>query len=127
MAGCDRHSLLAMLALALVCMCDAGCSALAVAGPPPNAATYDYVHCTSSRFLPVLDTVAAIGSAVPVAIFAPRRNSGPSAAVFGVIAVAYGASADYGFVATARCADAQDEAESRRRQRAATSSQDALQ
>jgi hypothetical protein len=75
----------------------------------------------------VLDGVAALASAVPVAIFAPRRNGGPTAAVFSVVAVAYGASAGYGFIATARCADAQDEAEARRRQRASTPSQEALQ
>jgi hypothetical protein len=109
----ERRTLRVLIALGSASV--AGCSVLAVAGPPANAASYDYVHCTRSEAAPVVDLLAAAGSGISGAALAANGKNAAPAAIFGVIALAYGASAGYGLITVARCADAQHEAAARRR------------
>ncbi len=96
------------LLLGCALACEPGCSVVFVAGPPANHAELAHVECTTSRALPIVDTVIAglyaVAGASSVADHSPGESSPAyrSVPMFGMAAAA-GASAVYGYARTSDC------------------------
>jgi len=96
------------LLLGCALACAPGCSVVFVAGPPANHAELPHVECTTSRALPILDTVVAGAYGLASAsAAADRAPGGPSSAYRSVpmlaMAAAVGASAAHGYATTTDC------------------------
>jgi hypothetical protein len=82
-----------------------GCSVLVVRGAP-DPAPPPPVHCTTSPFGPVVDTMFTVGTAAGALYFASTDNS-LGATVEAGFAIAFGLSAIYGWRKIGHCQDLQ--------------------
>ena len=104
--------------------CEPGCSVVFVDGPPANHPELAHVECTTSRALPIVDTVIAGAYGLAGASTATERApGGPSPAYRSVpmlaMAAAVGASAVHGYAKTTDCRAARRQWKARLTARAA--------
>ena len=111
-----RRRLLGPVALAALSTAFAGCSFAFVNGPPPDHRTSPFFTCTSSKAVPMLDTVAATLVLLDAVTFATESGSDGNtttgsrtgnAIVLGAGAALLAASAAYGYKKTSECREAE--------------------
>jgi hypothetical protein len=97
---------LPLLALVLSSALSSGCSALSVYGPSRTQRASIGVSCTDERYAPALD-VGLGGASLLSAAFDDSHSTGARVGL-ATSAVAWGASAAYGYFVTAECRKAKD-------------------
>lgn len=98
--------LAALALLALVATLSSGCSALSVHGPSRTQRASIGVSCTDERYAPALD-VGLGGASLLWAAVDDTRSTGARVGL-ATSAIAWGASAAYGYFVTAECRKAKD-------------------
>jgi hypothetical protein len=97
---------LAFLSVAALATLSSGCSALSVYGPSRTQRASIGVSCTDERYAPALD-VGLGGASLLSAAFDDSHSTGARVGL-ATSAVAWGASAAYGYFVTAECRKAKD-------------------
>lgn len=92
--------------LTSIAMLSSGCSALSVYGPSRTQRASIGVSCTDERYAPALD-VGMGGASLLAAAVDDGRSTGARVGL-ATSAIAWGASAAYGYVVTAECRKAKD-------------------
>jgi hypothetical protein len=105
----------ASLLLPFAILPSAGCSFVAVQGPPSAHRMLDEFDCTTGNGIPVVDGLVAIGIPAGAALaFGDDGMSGAGVAAAVGAGLPFAASAIYGLITTGNCRDARAELYARR-------------